>query len=932
MRIDWAPLFGYDIFISYKRGDAPSGQSAYARRLRDRLAQGNFRCFLDESDAPVGAELSPTISRGLRRSRELLVLATPASIASEWVTKEVAEFLRYHRGGIIPINFTGCLATGSPPSGALTPLAPRDAIWIDEDNHDTPSDHVVGAILGRFTHVRANTRRTWFLAAATTVLAIATTLALWQWREAERQRAIAIARLLATRAEQLLDSTDPRAIDRSALVAREALAQFDLPETQFVANKVLRLIGTPIHRMKSPSAVRGVKLGTNGSLYVLSGDATVTAYDWRSGQQRWQRDFGRLGKFLRLSVGAQMILIQRSEQIIDVYAFDKPDPILTVTGTAPVRAAALARDGRHLLTVDDIGTLTLIEVPTGRMIWTRSRTWGHDSNALVPDLIMFSTLNRFVALSTGHVVLLLRVDDGREVMRRAFYDDVRQLVFSRDDTMMVEANFYSSSLVNTDSGEVTSKFVHQDYAHSITFSPDGQLIAVASDASVYLYTLDGRVQQQWPQGMRSVFFGPDGDYVIASDSLGVTRIWSVLGPEETRVVHTGRSVSTDVSDDGTVVVTNNGDGDMAIWRSTSQIRLATAGLPSYSLLPNGREVEWGNASGQEFVLDVEHETITTAPATEQRGVNGSADASTSALMAAPPLIPVPLAPAQSIEPSRGESLSSAELPTVRIRFGPTSLEGVDRNSGKVLWVKKDPTGFSAEFTPSRSLLICRAGTGERFVVRARTGERIWTEPPDTYLLGISPDDQWLANRPNTPGEDEVQVLSLSTSRVPLTLRQPARVRHVLFSPDASELATVGDDDAVRIFDLKTGAVIQTLQQDREVAALAWSSDSRRIAISTVDLFTRIADVRSGIEVSRLPAPQGVKNVAFARDDTMIVAVGSRVSANNVFVSVLELLVDKYPVDVRVLVDRLCTSAGRDLSSDEWTRYVGLEPGPFPCRR
>jgi WD40 repeat protein len=49
VRIDWSPLFGYDVFISYKRGRDHSSQ--YALQLKARLAKADFQLCSVQPDA-----------------------------------------------------------------------------------------------------------------------------------------------------------------------------------------------------------------------------------------------------------------------------------------------------------------------------------------------------------------------------------------------------------------------------------------------------------------------------------------------------------------------------------------------------------------------------------------------------------------------------------------------------------------------------------------------------------------------------------------------------------------------------------------------------------------------------------------------------------------------------------------------------------------
>ena len=88
--INWSLLFGFDIFISYSRHEA----GAYANELYARLRAQDFLCYLDDHESPPGTALTRSIDRALDRSRVLVLIASPAALQSEWVSKEVEQFGR----------------------------------------------------------------------------------------------------------------------------------------------------------------------------------------------------------------------------------------------------------------------------------------------------------------------------------------------------------------------------------------------------------------------------------------------------------------------------------------------------------------------------------------------------------------------------------------------------------------------------------------------------------------------------------------------------------------------------------------------------------------------------------------------------------------------------------------------------------------------
>ncbi len=232
MRIDWSPLFGYDIFISYRRGDGNGESSEYATALRTKLQKAEFQCFLDNDDAPVGESLNPSIRRGLRRSRAMVVLCTPASLNSVWVAEEVQYFPKKRNPAVIPVNFSGYLESLNLKETAFSPLVDLGTIWLNENNPREPSDSVLGGIQARFKYRRANTLRTWFLSVVAILLGIVAATALIQKRIADQQRAEAT--------KQSSIAREQRDIARQNEL--EAVRQRNSADARYLASEGLRAI------------------------------------------------------------------------------------------------------------------------------------------------------------------------------------------------------------------------------------------------------------------------------------------------------------------------------------------------------------------------------------------------------------------------------------------------------------------------------------------------------------------------------------------------------------------------------------------------------------------------------------------------------------------------------------------------------------------
>jgi len=110
LRFNWARPVGYDFLIAFKLGTFDEGGAqSYASDLARRLHERDFKVFFSEEEASLGEELDGTISRWLRRSRVLIVIANDGALTrSKWVRKEVEIFCAHRpRNAVAVINVDG---------------------------------------------------------------------------------------------------------------------------------------------------------------------------------------------------------------------------------------------------------------------------------------------------------------------------------------------------------------------------------------------------------------------------------------------------------------------------------------------------------------------------------------------------------------------------------------------------------------------------------------------------------------------------------------------------------------------------------------------------------------------------------------------------------------------------------------------------------
>src|SRR5215831_15234263 len=119
-------VFGYDFFISYSWSDGGKYAAALTRQLRSE----GFEVFFDRDDYASGDNWKKVGAWKLRRTGQLVLVGSPAALASAPVMREVQIFSRTGRR-IVPIDFDGSLEWTTHDC-ALAPYLPAEILRIRE--------------------------------------------------------------------------------------------------------------------------------------------------------------------------------------------------------------------------------------------------------------------------------------------------------------------------------------------------------------------------------------------------------------------------------------------------------------------------------------------------------------------------------------------------------------------------------------------------------------------------------------------------------------------------------------------------------------------------------------------------------------------------------------------------------------------------------
>jgi WD40 repeat protein len=222
-----------------------------------------------------------------------------------------------------------------------------------------------------------------------------------------------------------------------------------------------------------------------------------------------------------------------------------------------------------------------------------------------------------------------------------------------------------------------------------------------------------------------------------------------------------------------------------------------------------------------------------------------------------------------------------------------------------------------EFLPDGSGLVVSSTDKTISLVNHRTGtvRRLVTLPYEVKNLNISADGKRLAGA-TWSGQIIVMDMAANTYTV-LVDDNSLRMLSVKFSPDGNMLAYGADDKVnkrgvVRIFDFKTQEVKQFAGHRAGVNDIEFSPDGKLLASAGADkrLFLWILDNPEQLPITMDNNNGFIWDIAFTPGSKYLIAACS------------ESEIRVWPTDPSLLAEQICPKLKRNMSLDEWKKYVG----------
>jgi WD40 repeat protein len=666
----------------------------------------------------------------------------------------------------------------------------------------------------------------------------------WFGLQSRRAEQFALARQLATQAEQL--ASQPRATpqEAGALLAVHAF-QIASPTGRDLStvNQAVRqgLARLSLRILNHDGSVYAVSFSPDGAqVATASDDGTARVWDGVTGEVIATLNHSGWVSAVSFSPDGAQVVTASNDGTARVWDGVTGEVIATLNHDGSVYAVSFSPDGAQVATASNDGTARVWDGVTGETIAILNHDDRVSAVSFSPDGAQVATASedgtaRVWEAATGETIAILNHDDR-----------VNAVSFSPDGAQVATASSDGTAQVwDGTTGQTIATLNHDGWVSAVSFNPDGSRVATASsDGTARVWdgaTGEAIATLNHGADVRSVSFSPDGSRVVTASLDFTARVWDgVTGEAITTFSHDAAVWSVSFSPDGSRVVTASEDFTARVWDVVTREAIATLnhddGVTTVSFSPNGSRVATASWDGTARVWDgATGQTIATL--NHGRSVN-----------------------AVSFSPDGAQVATASDDSTARVWEAAT---------GETIAILNHDDRVSAvSFSPDGAQVATASEDGTARVWEAATGETIAILNHDDRVnaVSFSPDGAQVAT---ASGDGTARVWDGGTGEAIATLNHDDRVRAVSFSPDGLRVASASSDGTARVWDAITGEVIATLNHDRSFNSVS-RTDSSQVATASDDGTRRVWDGATGETIATLNHDAAVWSVSFSPDGTRVV--------------------------------------------------------------
>ena len=399
---------------------------------------------------------------------------------------------------------------------------------------------------------------------------------------------------------------------------------------------------------------------------------------------------------------------------------------------------------------------------------------------------------------------------------------------------------------------------------AVTFSPDGNTLAVGSSIGTWLYDVTTSRELALLTGhrdtVRSVIFSSDGTKLVSIGGLldKTIKLWTLpAGENLATFTNTELIEAVALSPDGTLIAAgsgNRGPGSITLWDIATKRNIATFqgdmhGVLSLAFSPDGTTLASGSYDGKVKIWNVR-----TGQHTELAGHVG-------------PIVSMVYFP----DATKIASAGGHDDNTIKLWDAATGghIRTIHTNALVSIALSPDGTHIaSAEgYYNSGRIKLWSVATGRQVATLSGHTRGVWS-------VAFSPDGTQIVSgsRDNT-----IKFWSLSTHTATATLDHP-NFYSVAFSPDKTTFASTSRNQEIKLWNVGTGQNSKTLVGHRNIVwSLAFSPDGMALASTARDGEIRLWNVGTGQNTDTLVGHGNeVRTLTFSPDGAMLASVSEGV--------------------------------------------------------
>ena len=886
----------YFAFISYKREDEewakwfqnelenyhlPStlnGRTDISDILEEipeafRPPKNDFRPVFRDIDELKAGNLPEQIYNALQDSLNLVVICSPKSAKSEWVNKEIHDFIDIGRKeGVDNIkNIFPFIVDGIPHAGDEKECFPKLLRELSSEQERIGGNVNEGGNVGDENRERA------FVKVLAGMLPESVSFdMLWdrydrdkkarEVREKEQRDNLLIAqsRFLAEKANQLVEDGDSYL---ARLLALEALPKnIEHPDRPYV-HQVESVLRNACY--KNCMILRGhqdyintIAFSPDGK-YLVSGsnDKRVIMWNTNTGENMTFVK-GYYVQTLAYHPNGRSIALAVSDKIL-IYDIVTKKLVRTLKGhTWSINSLSFSYDGIYLASSSGSykDSPRIWDIESGRVVFTLTR------QSFLVNTISFSPDGSNIVIACGDGKVRIYNVMSRKLIRtlRGHTGNVSCANYCPDGTRLVTSSWDSTVRVwdTTSGNQLYSLKDHTGWVLSVAFSSDGgKIVSASRDGTIKLWEGDTGKLIQTVNGHTLAVFSPDNKliaflsphYSIRIIDIGYGQIiYSNNDSSKSKkltVIHSNNNlIATEFNSDNAIKIFNSLNG---------QLVSTLKGLQKYvtSAIYNG----YG-----ELLHDID---ITSLLFSE-----------------------------------KGDTIISVSCDKTIVLWDIASGE-------RIKAFKRCPDGIKAvSYSPQGRYVASAYGDSllmEKTKIKiwdCSTGRVIHTMQGHNSMINsisFSPDEKYIVTASgdydSIKSDNTIRIWRTDTGKLIRTIKgHDKAVRCICFSPDGTNVVSASDDNSIKIWDVTTGNMIQTIiiNNSSYINSVNYSSDAQYIISAHEDGTVNVFDFNSSVKMLCVQEDKNIPYACFSPDGHNIIYVSYDGVVRSIDFLPLQQLIDK----------------------------------------